>query len=74
MALFDLFFFSEEGFEGVRKSDVVNWYLKEMEEEIENEEQLLETKAKVEKVIDRLTQRVSSPRRPPLRPQAHSFY
>lgn len=47
----------EEGFEGVRKSDVVNWYLKEMEEEIETEEELIEKKTKVEKVIDRLVHR-----------------
>lgn len=44
----------EEGFEGVRKSSVVNWYLKEMEAEIDTEAELLERKEKVEKVIDRL--------------------
>ncbi|XP_071505801.1 zygotic DNA replication licensing factor mcm6-like [Diadema antillarum] len=47
----------EEGFEGVRRSDVVNWYLKEMEEEIESEEELVEKKTKVEKVIYRLIHR-----------------
>ncbi|XP_041460150.1 zygotic DNA replication licensing factor mcm6-B-like [Lytechinus variegatus] len=47
----------EEGFEGVRKSQVVNWYLEEMQEEIETEEELIEKKTKVEKVIDRLVHR-----------------
>lgn len=44
----------EEGFEGVRKSALVNWYLKEMESEIESEAELIERKTKVEKIIDRL--------------------
>ena len=52
---------------------MVNWYLKEMEEEIETEEQLMDTKGKVEKVIDRLVHRVSSPhQRPPLQPPISS--
>jgi hypothetical protein len=39
---------------GLRKSDLIGWYLKEIEAEIESEEELLERKTIVEKVIDRL--------------------
>ncbi|XP_002733704.1 zygotic DNA replication licensing factor mcm6-B [Saccoglossus kowalevskii] len=39
---------------GVRRSALVEWYLKEMETDIETEEELLQEKVKVEKVIDRL--------------------
>ncbi|XP_071826729.1 DNA replication licensing factor MCM6-like [Apostichopus japonicus] len=44
----------EEGFEGVHKKELVNWYLKEMEGDIDTEAELLEKKEKVEKVIERL--------------------
>ncbi|XP_033625243.1 zygotic DNA replication licensing factor mcm6-B-like [Asterias rubens] len=44
----------EEGFEGIRRSELVNWYLKEMESQIETEAELIECKAKVEKIINRL--------------------
>jgi len=39
---------------GVRRDDVVQWYLLEKEAELETEAQLLETKELVEKVLDRL--------------------
>ena len=44
---------------GTKKSDMVNWYLKEVEGEIDTLEQLAEMKSIVEKVIDRLTHHVS---------------
>ena len=44
---------------GAKKSDMVNWYLKEVEGEIDTLEQLAEMKSIVEKVIDRLTHHVS---------------
>ncbi|KAK7488184.1 hypothetical protein BaRGS_00020626 [Batillaria attramentaria] len=44
----------EEGDAGLRKSDLIAWYLKEMESEIESEQELLEKKTIIEKVIDRL--------------------
>ncbi|KAF0299152.1 Zygotic DNA replication licensing factor mcm6-A [Amphibalanus amphitrite] len=39
---------------GVRRSDVVDWYLLQKEAELETEAQLLEMKELVEKVLDRL--------------------
>jgi len=39
---------------GTRKSDLVGWYLGEVQEEIESEEELVEKKVLVEKIIDRL--------------------
>ncbi|XP_076456168.1 DNA replication licensing factor MCM6-like isoform X2 [Babylonia areolata] len=45
---------TEEGDTGVRKSDLIGWYLKEMEADIETEQELMEKKTVAEKVIDRL--------------------
>ena len=39
---------------GTRKSDLVGWYLGEIQEDIESEEELVEKKVMVEKIIDRL--------------------
>ena len=44
---------------GVRRSDVVDWYLLQKEADIETEVQLLELKELVEKVLDRLIYKVS---------------
>ncbi len=44
---------------GVREGDLVNWYLKEVADDIENVEELTEKKLLVEKVIERLVQHVS---------------
>ncbi|KAJ9588557.1 hypothetical protein L9F63_028140 [Diploptera punctata] len=45
----------EEGSsEGLKRSDVVTWYLEQIQEQIESEEELVERKGLVEKVIDRL--------------------
>uniref|UniRef100_A0A3B4B636 DNA helicase n=1 Tax=Periophthalmus magnuspinnatus TaxID=409849 RepID=A0A3B4B636_9GOBI len=44
----------EEEEEELKKSAVVNWYLKEIEADIESEEDLINKKALVEKVIHRL--------------------
>ncbi|KAG0422862.1 hypothetical protein HPB47_001338 [Ixodes persulcatus] len=44
----------EAGSEGTRKMSLVNWYLKEVESEIDSEEELVQRKTLVEKVIDRL--------------------
>ncbi|XP_064396628.1 DNA replication licensing factor MCM6-like [Halichondria panicea] len=41
---------------GVREGDLVNWYLKEVADDIENVEELTEKKLLVEKVIERLVQ------------------
>lgn len=40
--------------EGVRKSELINWYLEQVAEQIETEEELVERKTLVEKVVDRL--------------------
>ena len=42
----------EEG--SLKKSELVNWYLKEMESEIETEEELISKKTLFEKVLHRL--------------------
>lgn len=45
--------------EGLKRSDVVAWYLEQVQDQIETEEELVERKALVEKVIDRLIYHVS---------------
>ena len=52
-----LIFFLEE-YKGMRKSEVVSWYLEQIQDCIETEEELIEKKEKVEKVIDRLMYKV----------------
>lgn len=42
----------------MRKSEVVSWYLEQIQDCIETEEELIEKKEKVEKVIDRLMYKV----------------
>ena len=53
----DWLFASDEG--GCRRGDLVNWYLGEVEGEIESVEELTERKLLVEKVIERLIIHVS---------------
>ena len=45
---------------GTRRTELVNWYLNEVESEIESEQELMERKTLVEKVIYRLVHHVSS--------------
>ena len=45
---------------GLRRSELVNWYLGIMEENIEDEQDLAETKLLVDMVIDRLIKHVST--------------
>lgn len=40
--------------EGIKKSELVQWYLEQIEEMLENEEDLIERKILVERLIDRL--------------------
>lgn len=40
--------------ETLRRSNIVNWYLEQIQDQIDSEDELLEKKALVEKVIDRL--------------------
>uniref|UniRef100_A0A8C7NDZ3 DNA replication licensing factor MCM6 n=1 Tax=Oncorhynchus mykiss TaxID=8022 RepID=A0A8C7NDZ3_ONCMY len=44
----------EEEEEELKKSAVINWYLKEMESEIDSEEELINRKSLIEKVLHRL--------------------
>lgn len=44
----------DENKEGIRKSELVAWYLDQSQDQIDSEEELLEAKALAEKVIDRL--------------------
>ena len=46
-----------------RQAELVNWYLSEIEEDIESVEMLAEKKLLVEKVIERLVQHVRKERR-----------
>ena len=64
-----MFFFSEEG--GVRQGELVNWYLKEIEGEIETLQELTDKKLLVEKVIDRLVHHVSHVTSKPLSCDLH---
>uniref|UniRef100_A0A8C9FY20 DNA helicase n=1 Tax=Pavo cristatus TaxID=9049 RepID=A0A8C9FY20_PAVCR len=45
----------EEDDSSLKKSELINWYLKEIESEIESEEELINKKKLIEKVIHRLT-------------------
>ncbi|CAD7086330.1 unnamed protein product [Hermetia illucens] len=39
---------------GMRRTDIVNWYLEQVADQIESEEELIERKTLIDKVIDRL--------------------
>lgn len=54
-----VFSVSVEEEEELKKSAVVNWYLKEIESEIDSEEELVNRKGLIEKVIHRLVHYVS---------------
>lgn len=49
----------EESYEGIRRSHVVGWYLRLIEDQLESEDELIEKKEMMEKVIDRLIYHVS---------------
>lgn len=51
--------FAEDETPGLRRSELVGWYLKEIESEIDSEAELIEKKTIVEKVIERLVHHVS---------------
>ncbi len=40
--------------DGIRRSDLVTWYLEQVADQIETEDELIERKTLIEKVIDRL--------------------
>ncbi|KAK2588592.1 hypothetical protein KPH14_006364 [Odynerus spinipes] len=46
---------ADEAGGGIRKSDLVVWYLDQIQDQIDSEEELLERKNFIEKIIDRLT-------------------
>lgn len=45
----------------MKRSELVNWYLKEIESEIDSEEELINKKRIIEKVVHRLTHYVCIP-------------
>lgn len=49
-----VWFFSAEDEGALKKSAVVNWYLKEIESDIDSEMELMNKKAMIDKVIHRL--------------------
>lgn len=55
-SLFVLDYFIDDT--GMRRSDLLNQYLKDIEEQIESEEDLAEKKTLVDKVLDRLINKV----------------
>lgn len=44
----------ESSSEGMRRDDLINWYLEQVADDIESEDDLIERKTLIEKVIDRL--------------------
>lgn len=54
--LINVFFFSFKGKGGIKKSELIAWYLEEIEDEedIDEEEKLLDMLHLVEKIIERL--------------------
>lgn len=52
-------FFFTENQEGVHKSNIVEWYLNLIADQIESEDELLAKKELIEKVIERLIYTVS---------------
>lgn len=50
---------AEEDESALKRSELVNWYLKEIESEIDSEEELINKKTIIEKVVHRLTHYVS---------------
>lgn len=48
------------GEKGKHRSDLVNWYLSEVENDLEDEQELIDTKLLVDMVIDRLIRHVSN--------------
>lgn len=48
-----------EGKGGIHRSDVVEWYLNSIADQIETEEELIEKKDMFEKILDRLIYTVS---------------
>lgn len=58
--------------EELKKSAVVNWYLKEIESEIDSEEELVRKKSLIEKVLHRLVHYVSPTSKPLVPPQKTS--
>ena len=53
-----MFYHSFADEDGLRRSDLVNWYLKEIEKDIESEKELAEKKLLIDKVLDRLIHHV----------------
>ena len=49
----------EENQEGIKRNDLVEWYLNMISDDVESEEELVEKKELIDKVIDRLIYHVS---------------
>lgn len=52
------FYVLEDAKGGLKKSELVAWYLDQIQDQIDSEEELLERKNFIEKIIDRLTYHV----------------
>lgn len=51
--------FDDDAEAGVRQSELIGWYLNQIQDELESEEELLNKKVLVEKVIERLIRHVT---------------
>lgn len=58
VTMFNSFFFAEES-QRLKKSQVVDWYLEKIQDTIDSEEELIERKMIIDKVIERLIYKVS---------------
>ncbi len=50
----------DQGFEGIRKSDIIKAYLEQIGNQLESEEELIEKKNLIAKIIERLVYIVSN--------------
>lgn len=53
------YYWITENQEGIHRSNVIEWYLNLVADQIESEDELIEKKELIEKVIDRLIYHVS---------------
>lgn len=52
------YFLIDDNKGGIRKSELIAWYLDQIQDQLDSEEELLDRKNFIEKIIDRLTYHV----------------
>jgi len=58
MSICKINIFLDDNKGGIRKSELIAWYLDQIQDQLDSEEELLERKNFIEKIIDRLTYHV----------------